>query len=382
MPLRLTPEGRLLMAEDDKFLEPITSEQQDEQESLPVYEIITYPADYTLEVLVEKWAKKQITVPTLQRGYVWNQTQASKLIESFLLGLPVPPVFLYQRRKDNALLVIDGHQRLRTIFYFFSGLFGEAKVKGTRPFVLVGLHEKSPYLGETYQSLKEGNDTAFNRLNNSVLRAFLMRQIDPDDDGSIFQVFERLNSGGVALNGQEIRNCLYDGSFNALLKKLNALPDWRSILGRKRPDARMRDVELILRLLALLNDGTNYKHPMKQFLNAFIKAHKELDDGETQKYTKQFADTAKAIVKALGERPFHIHRGLNAAVCDSVFISFARHLNDADGIDKTGMKSHFKKLVADEKYAEYTTKATTNDEVVPSRINMAEEALFGVTTKK
>lgn len=372
------------MAEEDKFLEPITSEKEDEQESLPVYEILTYPADYTLEVLVEKWAKKQITVPSLQRGYVWNQTQASKLIESFLLGLPVPPVFLYQRRKDNALLVIDGHQRLRTIFYFFSGLFGEARVKGTKPFVLVGLHEKSPYLGETYQSLKEGNAQAFNRLNNSVLRAFLMRQIDPEDDGSIFQVFERLNSGGVALNGQEIRNCLYDGTFNTLLKKLNTLPEWRSILGRKRLDARMRDCELILRLIALLNDGKNYKHPMKQFLNAFIKEHKELKDGETQQYAKQFTDTAKAIVKTLGEKPFHIHRGLNAAVCDSVFISFARHLDDAKGIDsyRPGMKDRFKELVKDEKYGEYTTKATTNDEVVPNRIKMADKALFVASAKK
>ena len=61
--------------DEDKFLEPITSEKEDEQESLPVYEILTYPADYTLEVLVEKWSKKQILVPTLQRGYVWNQAQ-------------------------------------------------------------------------------------------------------------------------------------------------------------------------------------------------------------------------------------------------------------------------------------------------------------------
>lgn len=381
MPLRLTPEGRLLM-DEDKFLEPITSEKEDEQESLPVYEILTYPADYTLEVLVEKWAKKQILVPTLQRGYVWNQAQASRLIESFLLGLPVPPVFLYQRRKDSALLVIDGHQRLKTIFYFFSGLFGEARAKGTRPFVLVGLHPKSPYLDQTYQSLKENNAQAFNRLNNSVLRAFLMRQIEPEDDGSIFQVFERLNSGGVALNGQEIRNCLYDGSFNALLKKLNALQEWRLILGRKRPDARMRDVELILRLIALLNDGKNYKHPMKQFLNNFIKAHKDLEDGETQHFTKQFTDTAKTIVKSLGEKPFHIHRGLNAAVCDSVFISFARHLGDTKGFERPGMKDRFKELVKDEKYAEWTTKATTNDEVVPNRINKADKTLFGVSAKK
>lgn len=375
MPLVLTPEGRLIVRQQELF-EPLSSEQEDELESLPVYEILTYPADYTLEILVQKWSKGQIINPTLQRGYVWSQAQASKLIESFLLGLPVPPVFLYQNRKDNSLMVIDGHQRLRTIFYFFTGLFGEQGARGAKRFSLAGLHAKSPYLGQTYNSLKETNQAAYNRLNNSVLRAFLMKQIDPNDDSSIFQVFERLNSGGVALTGQEIRNCLYDGTFNELTKKLNKLREWREILGRKEVDSRMRDVELVLRLIALSEDLSSYKHPMKKFLNDFLKKHKDIDESESKRIEKQFQRTATAIVEILGKKPFHVHRGLNAAVCDSVFVAFARNQVDSKAADHSGMRKRFGHLLENAKYEEYTTKATTNDEVVQNRIDMAEQALL------
>jgi hypothetical protein len=380
MPLKLSQEGGLLMQDGSGTLfEPLASEKQDEKEALPAYEILTYPADYTLEVLVEKWEKKQITVPTLQRGYVWTQIQASRLIESFLLGLPVPPIFLYQTRHDNSLLVIDGHQRLRTIFYFFSGIFGEPKAKGTKSFTLA-LNKKSPYFGQTYQSLRDDNSGAFNRLNNSVLRAFIMKQIEPRNDDSIFQVFERLNSGGVALTSQEIRNCLYDGTFNALTQTLNKTPEWRSILGRTALDSRMRDVELVLRLLALLHDLKSYKHPMKKFLNDFIDKHRNLTASETTAFTKQFTETVKAIVRNLGDRPFHVTRGLNVAVCDAVFVAFARHLNRLATKD-SGIKDRFKALIKDKDFVVYTTKATTNDKVVPDRIAKAEGFLFGGLAK-
>src|ERR1035441_4443144 len=105
-------------------IERIASEENDNEISLKGYDILTYPADFTLEGLVNKWKKKEIKIPSLQRRYIWNQTRASKLIESFLMGLPVPPVFFYLERGTNQLLVVDGHQRLRSIAYFFSGKFG------------------------------------------------------------------------------------------------------------------------------------------------------------------------------------------------------------------------------------------------------------------
>ena len=121
----------------------IKSEEEDGETSLRPYEILSYPADFTLEVLVKKWNDGDIKSPEEQRNYIWKIEKASKLIESFLLNLPVPPIFLYQARQDNSLLVVDGHQRLRSIAYFFSGRFQHSNGQ-LEPFNLVGLHKKSP----------------------------------------------------------------------------------------------------------------------------------------------------------------------------------------------------------------------------------------------
>src|SRR5204862_4091150 len=114
------------------------------------------------------------------------------------------------------------------------------------------------------------DSASLNRLKNSVLRAFIMKQIHPADDTSILEIFERLNTGGMILQGQEIRNCIYEGTFNELLKKLNTNNNWRKIVGTPTEDKRMRDVELILRFLALFYNVENYNKPMKMFLHKFM----------------------------------------------------------------------------------------------------------------
>ncbi len=145
----------LYMSKGDRFTEPIESELADHDAALRSYEVLTYPADFTLELLVGKWNKGEINIAQGQRKFVWNQAKASKLVESFLIGLPVPPIYFYQDKDDNNLLVVDGQQRLKSIVYFFSGLFGDpkdnddsevksGKTKALPPFDLTGLDEKSP----------------------------------------------------------------------------------------------------------------------------------------------------------------------------------------------------------------------------------------------
>jgi uncharacterized protein with ParB-like and HNH nuclease domain len=114
---RLEYELRTIRPEDIEF-ERIKSEEEDAESAPPDYEINTYPADFTLEVLYQKWLAQDIEIPPFQRQFVWKQNQASKLIESFLIGLPVPAVFLYTQRASQKFLVIDGQQRLRSVFYF------------------------------------------------------------------------------------------------------------------------------------------------------------------------------------------------------------------------------------------------------------------------
>ena len=259
--------------EEPSQIEQISSEIDDHEATLPSYEILTYPADFTLEVLVDKWNKGDITLPKFQRHFVWNQNQASKLIDSFLRGLPVPSIFLFQNLADHKLLVVDGQQRLRTIAYFFEGYFGEERAGKRSTFALTGLEKNSPFSGLTYESLRDQDPVTFAKLNDSVLRSFVIRQLHPDDDTSIYHVFERLNTGGTLLTPQEIRNCIHHGPFNDLLIDLNRLNAWRQIYGINSPNRRQRDVELILRFLALYYSGDSYEKPMKDFLNKFMARH-------------------------------------------------------------------------------------------------------------
>jgi hypothetical protein len=110
--------------EDVEFADT-AAELADRQSSPPRYEIATYPADFTLEMLKTKWDAQELIIPPFQRQFVWSQAQASKLIGSFLVGLPVPAIFLYTDRGSERSLVEDGQQRLRTILYYFDGVFGE-----------------------------------------------------------------------------------------------------------------------------------------------------------------------------------------------------------------------------------------------------------------
>ena len=352
----------------DIQIEEIVSEVEDEESSPAQYEISTYPADFTLEGLHQKWTAGEIEIPKFQRQFVWKQVQASKLIESFFLGLPVPAVFLYTERKSQKYLVIDGQQRLKTVFYFFEGFFGE-EVKGKRQlFRLKGLNELSPLNGKLFTDLEEEEQR---RLRNCVLRSFIVKQLDPNDDTSIYHIFERLNTGGTLLTAPEVRNCVYHGPLNDLLVELNKTPEWRRILGKPGPDSRQKDIQLILRFLAL-EDPSKYEKPLKDFLSKFMHRNRFLPKDTLETFKKLFLDTVKRVLEALGETPFHIRAGLNSAVFDSVMVAFAKHPN----ANLTGIKQRFHELIANDEFLETVRASTTDTETVRRRFALAENSLF------
>jgi hypothetical protein len=319
-------------------------------------------------VLHQKWKNGEIEIPYFQRQFVWKQVQASKLIESFLIGLPVPSVFLYTERKTQKFLVIDGQQRLRSVFYFFEGFFGE-EIRGTRTiFQLKGLSDKSKYLGKEFKNLDEADQLKFK---NCVLRSFIVQQIDPNDDTSIYHIFERLNTGGTLLANQEIRNCVYQGTFNRLLHEINDFRAWRNIVGKSHPDSRQKDIELALRFFALL-DYKNYQRPMKDFLSKFMKSNHNLGDQPIKDLENLFKKTCTSVVSHLGEKPFHIRAGLNSAVFDCIMVSFA---NNLDTIPQT-IEQRYNDLIKNSDFLENVSSATTNEEVVKSRFYLAEKKLF------
>ena len=352
----------------DVNIQHIESEEKDYESAPPDYSINTYPADFTLEVLHSKWRSGDIEIPPFQREFVWKQVQSSKLIESFLVGLPVPAIFLYTERQSQRFLVIDGQQRLRSIFYFFDGLFGEEE-KGKRTvFKLKGLNDDSRYAGKGFEDL---DDAAQRRLRNSVLRSFIVQQLDPNDDTSIYHIFERLNTGGTLLANQEIRNCVYRGTFNDLINQLNLLTDWRRIVGNQHPDRRKKDVELILRFFAFLSrDG--YKKPMKDYLSRFMGRNQSPSDQALEAFRGMFTDTSLAVATHLGDKPFHIRSGLNSAVFDCVMVSFAKNLQSLPD----DLERRYRRLVEKEEFLKNVNSGTTDEEVVHARFESAERELF------
>lgn len=343
------------------------SEDEDYESSPSTYEINTFPADFTLEVLHQKWKGGDIDIPKFQRQFVWKQVQASKLIESFLVSLPVPAIFLYVERQSQKYLVIDGQQRLKSIFAFFDGYFGENKE--TKPvFRLKGLNETSKYYNKTFSEMSEADQRKFK---NCILRAFIVQQVNPDDDTSIYHVFERLNTGGSLLTNQEVRNCVYHGKLNDLLHELNKYPAWRSIVGKQAIDSHQKDVELILRFFSLINVD-EYEKPLKDHMSKWMKKNRNSSAIEIEKMKDIFQKTCDKVITELGQKPFHV-KLLNTAIYDAVMVAFS------ENIDKPlmDMKDRYKNLLEAEDFRAHTRSRTTDNNTIRSRFSAAKKYLFG-----
>lgn len=351
----------------DIVIEALPEEEEDEASGSVSYQTNTFPADFTLEVLHQKWKNKDFEIPPFQRGYVWKQAQASKLIESFLLGLPVPPIFLFASKEDAVQLVVDGQQRMKTVFYFFDGTFGEPAQDKKTVFRLKGLNESSPFYNKTFEELSEKDQR---RLKNCVLRSFIIQQLDPADDTSVYHVFERLNTGGTALSNQEVRNCVYRGPLNDLLRNLNMHECWRTLLGSPKADSRQKDIELLLRFMALL-DWHEYQKPLKEFMSRSMKRLNKKSDAELHKLADLFVGTCKRTQEALGPKAFHITSGLNTAVYDSMMVGIA----NTPGADADRIREMQKALLADTDYKKNVRDATTDVEVVKKRMEAVVNAL-------
>ena len=343
----------------DDAIEEIASETEDAAASLPIHTISSYPTDPTLETLHLRKERGEIEIPKFQRGWVWKHDQASQLVESFLLGLPVPGIFLYRERPSQHNLVIDGQQRLRTIWGFFDGSLPDVPA-----FYLRNVDPR--WEGKRYIDLSESDRI---RFRDAVLRATVIEQTDPEDDTSMYRVFERLNTGGTHLNPQEVRNSAAHGAFNTLMIELNEFDNWRRIFGKKEIDPRMRDVELVVRFCALRDLSVPYSKPMKKFLNDYMKRNQLEKAKEPTKGT--FESTVTRVLDSLGPRPFHVRSGINAAVFDSVMLAFSRTKRIPKDIE-----ARWEKLIQNTSYDNATRSATTDEKTVERRIALASEILF------
>lgn len=351
---------------EDTEQEPIIEDNlEDDEDIIPFkYSIAVSRIDFPVDGIVKRLKDEDIYIPKFQRAYVWKPKQASRFVESLLLGLPVPGVFMARERETNKLLVIDGQQRLCSLLYFYDGKFPN----GRRPFSFKGVQPQ--YEGATITSLPK---EARRQLDNSVLYATIVEQnATADDDSSVYHIFERLNTGGTLLKAQEIRACIYHGELNDLLHELKNNEYWRVIFGTA--DKNMRDQELILRFLALYFNCDNYKIPLKEFINNYMGQNRHCNLQSEDKISKAFEDTIEVVYKALGNKAFKPKKALNATVFDAVMVGISRRLEKGAIQNLESLKQRYHNLLSDENFLTVPGQSTSDEKNVRQRLTLATEA--------
>lgn len=367
------------MPDSHETLEVVDEEEvldvDPEQEVMNVsYDITSYGADYPVDGLVKRLGQGDIKVPSFdpayaesdeiegfQRRFVWSRPQMDKFLESLLLGLPVPGIFLV-RERSNVLLVLDGQQRLRTLHAYYNGIHAgrEYRLK----------HVQEPFRDRSYQTL---DDEDRRRLDDSIIHATVLRQEYPaESQDAVYSIFERLNTGGSPLQPQEIRVALYNGSFLRLIGSLNEDPNWRGLYGA--PSPRFKDHELILRVLALFEASDDYNRPVKGFLNRYLSNNRNRASASFLAVSDLFADASRLIFENIGPRAFRPVRPLNAAVLDSIMVGTMRRLSVGLVNDPTACRSLYDQLIQSKDYAAATTSSTAAEETVATRLRLATEA--------
>ena len=335
---------------------------KEEQEHIPYqYSMTSYGADYTVDGLVSKLIRQDILVPTFQRGFVWSYLQSSRFIESLLLGLPVPGIFLSKEFETQKLLVIDGQQRLKSLHFFYNGIFSPTG----KEFVLKGVQPE--FEGRSIKTLDADDRRT---LDDSVIHATIVKQDKPEEDNSsIYYVFERLNTGGTFLLPQEIRHCIFQGQFNDLLSELNSNKTWRAIFGKV--NKRMRDQELLLRLFALYYKGKDYSSPMKLFLNRYMGYNRHLQHQSREDLIQIFSSTIETAYNCIGPNVFKLYGTMNAALFDAIGVGIACRLQKGPITDSKLLKEAYDTLLKKEDFRTSVTVATADEKNVFLRLDLA-----------
>ena len=300
-----------------------------------------------------------------QREYVWPKSKADKFIESLLLGLPVPGIFLV-KEATGRLLVLDGHQRLHTIRCYYEGL-----IRG-KEYRLTNVQERF-----RDKLFKELDTEDRRRIDDSIIHATVVRQDEPtEDQSSIYIIFERLNTGGVNLQPQEIRVALYHGELVRVLKALNEETSWRKLYGRK--SNRLKDMEMVLRFFAFHYYSHDYNRPMKDFLNRYMASNRNLERQPEAELQNVFRTTTSVLENALGRRAFRPKGVLNAAVVDSLMVGVASRVKHKSIENLDCFRGRYEWLIADENYLRAIETGTSDENNVETRMRLAKEAFAEV----
>lgn len=363
---------------EDKIIELDSDTIEESRSGLYPYEPMLNDLDMSVEqfsvfeYLRQKEKGKIITQPDFQRNLVWKEKPKSQFIESILLNFPIPFIYLNEiiQKKGNTAeskyMIIDGLQRTSTLESFYKN-----------EFTLSGLEAIPQYNNFTFENLPEILQTKFE---DKKLNIFILKPSTPME--VVYDLFNRINTGGTQLNRQEVRNCIYIGKSTKLLKELSEEKYFKDSISHGVSPIRMKDRELILRYIAFRNFDfrSNYNSNLSNYIEKAMQEINMWDDVKIDAIKIDFEKVMKATFDIWGNRNFRIPTGktrgtINMAVFETICYSISKMTPDFIKKNKTTLKKNFTSLITNDIYFDAVTRSTNSKTKVNDRFRLAQEIL-------
>ncbi|MFS3197885.1 DUF262 domain-containing protein [Phocaeicola vulgatus] len=252
----------------------------DDSNMIPPADIVAFNELRSCADLFRMYDKKQLEIqPDFQRNVVWKASAQTRFIDSLIKQLPIPSICISLDYKTEKRIIIDGLQRISSIIKFLED----------DTWRLSRISDIDCNLsGKTVSEIKQNNYKLFERVENAILPVTVLRCDFSNQNHMdyLFTIFHRLNTGGIKLNNQEIRNCIYNGNFNNLLKEIANSKEWSNIFGEPKEINRFDNEEIILRVFAFVEKKDQYTGNLAKFLNHFMSENRNIDTEKQDKYRR------------------------------------------------------------------------------------------------
>lgn len=366
-----------IIVEDDenyKFNDQIEDEG-DENDP----EKFRFPSTYDQEVdIKEEWfsvfelrrkigQNKVIMNPDFQRNLVWKRQQKSQFIESIILNIPLPPLY-FRKELNGDYIIVDGLQRVSALNDFLSNNF-----------TFAGLEALPDLNGESFEGLESRLQA---RIEDRKLLVYILQPQVPMK--VVYDIFNRINTGGTKLERQEIRNCIFIGKSTTLLKQLANSNEFKNAIDHGISSTRMKDREAILRCLAftIFDYTTDYKNSMDEFLERAMKKLNAMGENDIQILKDEFLRIMQVTTEIFGNRNFRVStpysRGrVNIAVLESVYFYFSKH-PQLSALNSSDIQRNFEALLTNAIYAAAVKYSTGSTSQVQNRFTLANQILSDI----
>ncbi len=349
-----------------------TFEEADTNEPVPPADIIAYNEVRSCADLYRLYVSGKMEIqPDFQREVVWKREERARFIDSLVKQLPIPSMCFSLDPKTQRWKVIDGLQRMTSITDFL----------GPNEWRLATLDDIHPLLrGATNISLRDGGESAsilYSSVENVTIPVTVIRcdYTKREHMRYLFTIFHRLNSGGVRLNNQEIRNCIYTGNFNDALKKFDVEnADWQVVKSRIWGSvSRFRSVEVLLRILAFSDKLLEYEGNLADFLNQYMHDHANAPNHIVDQRVDELAQAANITRAALGRQSYG---KLSLAIIEAVLVAAVVHRTVLASENGDELHARYKAMLEMPAFMEGARYAVSSVENVQARLSQAMDA-FG-----